>query len=148
MLREKVQTYVSKNITATSSGNTTVVIPVNDFDSFIAKLVVTTLSGTSPTLDVYIQTTDDGGTTWFDAAHFTQYSAASTNPNWMTIHVEGGDGVISTLGGEIGDATIAASKTGVPLMDKLVRIKYVYGGTVGVANWTLSFKFPHEDGEE
>ena len=39
----------------------------------VAKLAVTgTISGTSPTLDVKIQGTDDGGTNWVDIKSFPQ----------------------------------------------------------------------------
>jgi hypothetical protein len=47
-------------------------------------LVVTNVTGTSPTLDAYIQFSNDGGTTWFDFLHFTQISPAPTWPQGRT----------------------------------------------------------------
>ena len=45
-----------------------------------AMLVVAALeSHTGGTLDVYLQDSFDGGTTWIDCAHFSQLTAASTS---------------------------------------------------------------------
>jgi len=133
MLREPIQTIASKNFTATISGNDSFIIPFNDFDSILFRLDVSSLTGTSPTLDVYIQTTDDGGTTWYDVAHFAQQTGATTNPLFAKVSQEG-DSYI----GAVGDASIAAgSVSGLPIMNKLVRIKYVFGGTVTAADFTV-----------
>ena len=138
MLRVPTQTAKSLNITATTSGNSVNTLPNNDLHALVGKLTITTLSGTSPTLDVYIQTTDDGGTTYYDVAHFAQQTGAVTNANalWVTIPVDMGDGKYV---GAAADASINASTVnGLPLLSSTYRVKYVYGGTVGTANWTLT----------
>lgn len=41
-------------------------------------LTVGTVSGTAPKLDVYLQSSPDDGTTWYDFAHFAQVTATAT----------------------------------------------------------------------
>jgi hypothetical protein len=66
----------ARTATATSS-----VYTVRDVDWLVAYLTVTASSGTSPTLDVKVQDTSDGGTTWFDVtgAVFTQVTGSSSS---------------------------------------------------------------------
>jgi hypothetical protein len=52
---------------------------VPDASTMNAMLVVADLIGlTGGTLDVYLQDSFDGGTTWMDCAHFTQVTAGGT----------------------------------------------------------------------
>jgi len=47
-------------------------------------LIVASLTGaTGGALDVYLQVTDDGGTTWWDYAHFAQKTAGSALTHHM-----------------------------------------------------------------
>lgn len=92
------------------------------------------LTGTSPTLNVYIQTTDDGGATWYDCAAFTQLTTNSlTNAAalWAVVPV---DGTAAKTNGYTGVATAAsitaANLSGLPILSQLVKISFVYGGTV------------------
>lgn len=52
---------------------------VSQYTEGLVTLDVTAASGTSPTLAVKIQTSDDGGTTWYDIpnASFTQATAVT-----------------------------------------------------------------------
>ena len=63
----------------TASVNGAVVV-TSDVNNAFVTLNVTAVSGTVPTLDVKIQGSDDGGTTWFDIpnATFTQKVAAGS----------------------------------------------------------------------
>jgi hypothetical protein len=57
----------------TATGNSGALnYPVDNITGGTWILNVTAASGTSPTLDVSIQITPDGGTTWFDTSRFTQ----------------------------------------------------------------------------
>lgn len=48
------------------------------FQDVTSLSIVATLTGaTGGVLDVYLQTSFDGGTTWYDYAHWTQISAAA-----------------------------------------------------------------------
>lgn len=58
----------------TASNNGQAVSVDSSYDSALVFLNVTAASGTTPTLDVKLQTSDDGGTTWYDLPNgsFTQ----------------------------------------------------------------------------
>lgn len=60
----------------TASGNGDAFPGFGDADKLAAQLVVSSRSGTNPTLDVVIQHSIDGGSTWFDLISFTQATAA------------------------------------------------------------------------
>lgn len=110
-----------------------------DIDSIVVKLYTgTTFSGTTPTADVYVHTTDDGGTTFYDCVHFDQISGAISlaNAKFALIPVSGA-AANTPLGkgytGSVAASTIGtASVSGLPLLSGRCRIAIVYGGTVGV----------------
>ena len=131
---------VIKQISDTSTTgtvNTTFLLP-QDIDSLVVKLWTgTTFSGTSPTADVYCQTTDDGGTTWYDCGRFDQLTTAVTNANakWMEIPIQN-SAANTPLGkgytGSVASSTIGvASVSGLPILSQLFRVAIVYGGTIG-----------------
>lgn len=82
-----------------------------------------TISGTSPTLDVYLQDSVDG-TVWDDRVHFAQLTGVSSGAFVASV----GTGSI-TLGATT-DATLAAGtvKDGIPIAP-FIRAKFVVGGT-------------------
>lgn len=122
--------------TATSGTDSQTVILPQDVDNVTVKLTADTFTGTNPTCDVYIQTSDDGGTTWYDMGNLGQVTAAIVNQNarW---------GFFSTLGGpkrtqgasvlDIGAAAASTagvqSYTGLPIMGRALRVFLKYGGT-------------------
>ena len=86
------------------------------------------------TCDIYVQTTDDGGTTWYDCGHFAQFATStitSANALFMTIPVNG-TGVATGGSGYIGASaatTITASRiSGLPILASRVRLSFVYAG--------------------
>jgi hypothetical protein len=93
-----------------------------DFDSLTFKLNVTVASGMAPTLNVFIQTSNDGGTNWLDCAHFAQLSSPTSDAHYASVPASVGSAAVH---GAIGDATIAASAVGVPVLDRVVRAKWV-----------------------
>lgn len=115
----------------TTSGDSGVVVLDGEFDRAVVELAVTAASGTSPTLDLYVQQTLDN-TTYVDVAHFTQVTATLTNPHRVVLN---STDVVDALKEGIGDATIAANSLGFPLLTNKLRIKWVIGGT------TPSFTF-------
>jgi hypothetical protein len=134
MLRQPNRTIYTKNITSTSSGTDAFVIDVNDFDSVLFKLDVATLSGgTSPTIDVYFQTSLDGGSTFKDVCHFAQITAATTN-SLFAISSSVKDAYI----GAVGDASISAGSVGIPVASKYARLKYVISGSPTSVDFTAS----------
>lgn len=125
---------------ATTSSTTSFQIPQNDFDMVLLKLTCQALTGTTPTLDVYVQTTPDGGTTFRDSVHFTQIVASGATEYWASVPNS------DFFSGAVGDATIAANAQGLPLISRLVRVKYVIGGTTPSAEFTLDCFLPQEAG--
>ena len=72
---DRITHFVSAAKTATFN---TVKKAVGPYNEAVMFLDVTAASGTSPTLDVKIQTSPDNGTTWFDeGTAFTQAVAAT-----------------------------------------------------------------------
>lgn len=97
---------------------------------FLIQLDCTAASGTTPTLNVYIQTTVDG-TNWQDVGSFTQVTVAARR--FMRI-VAGGliPGVVEE---PQKDASLAAGSVESGPLGKQIRAKYVIAGT------TPSFTF-------
>lgn len=143
MLRQKPQILYTLNELTGVSGSQAFTIGTFDFNLLVAKLEAATLSGTSPTLDVYVQTSDDGGVTFYDLIHFAQVTAAITNANALFAQVEKG------IQGYIGTAstlTLAAAKvSGLPLLGNTMKVVYTYGGTIGTANATLTLTAIDQD---
>lgn len=138
MLKQPLLTVKSINETTGVTGSQSFVLQNTDANVFVGKLTVTTLTGTSPTLDVYFQTSDDSGTTNYDVVHFAQATGAITNAN--ALFVKFGD--LKGSGGYVGTATtqtLAAGKVnGLPLLGRYLNVAYVYGGTIATANATIT----------
>lgn len=71
-----VNTVLLASAARGTSGDSGALTGYGNFKSAIIQLNVTAQSGTTPTLDVYIDTTTDG-TNWTNIVHFTQFSAAT-----------------------------------------------------------------------
>lgn len=118
-----------------------------DTDNVIMK-VTSSLVGTSAT--VTLQTTDDGGTTWYDVVRSKLVTVANnTVADWSSVPVIGFgqktaivNGTIASVGGQpaasIGGTTgsAAASSLGVgqysglPIMDTFARVGIIFTGNV------------------
>lgn len=100
-----------------------------DTDNVIVKMssVVQTGGGVSATL----QTTDDGGTTWFDVARTSVVSAANnTTAEWITAATFSNSGAI----GRAGASTLASgAESGLPILSQLGRVQLIYS-TAGMSN--------------
>lgn len=69
---------VSFSGTSPSSATTTVSTSLTGIDAFTKCIIYAVLTGaTGGTLDVVLQSTPDGGTTWYDVCHYTQIVAAA-----------------------------------------------------------------------
>lgn len=118
------QTLVS-SASKTASGNSGALTLDGNFDRAVIELAVTAVTGSSPTLDLYIQETLDG-TNYVDVCAFTQVTAALTNPHRVVLN---SIDVADALKEGVGDATTAAGNLGMPLVTNKVRVKWVLGGT-------------------
>lgn len=132
-IRGNVQTLVA-SATQSASGNSG---PINivqlggqgpDSAVFILWL---TASSTPTTLDVYLQSSTDGGTTWWDFAHFGQLGAVSTGKQVITWSRKAGGAVTANLNQIAGgDGVIAAGVViNGPIVDNYFRVKWVIAGT-------------------
>jgi len=117
----------------TSTVNYDFILP-QDINNLVAKMSVGTFTGTSPTADVSLQTTDDGGTTWYNLGAFAQVTTAITNANalFITIPVDGTSARTNGYTGAAAAAGTASYVSGVPVLSPLCRLAITYGGTIGV----------------
>jgi hypothetical protein len=119
---------ISASSVKSASGTSAVGLPESDAGQFLLNV---TASSTPTTLDVYLQTSPNAGTTWYDFAHFSQVGAVTTaiqsliwqrKPQELNTTVTG---VTVT-----GDAALAA---GVviqgPIVSNYFRAKWVIVGT-------------------
>ncbi len=90
-------------------------------------LNVTAVAGTGPTLDVYVQTSLDGGTTWYDFVHFNQVTAVGEQvAQWSQWNAANANKAPTVTG----DAVLAAATViNGPIVPQQVRVKWVIGGT-------------------
>ncbi|MCL5436080.1 MAG: hypothetical protein M1275_03285 [Patescibacteria group bacterium] len=122
---------IASQSAATADTADTAVLQEGDMAAVVVKLNVTTVSVTGGTLDVYIQTSPDGGTTWIDAAHFAQISASTANAHFAIVPVAGGAGAVK---GAVGAKTVSASNLGVPLLGRFIKVV----GVVATAAFTFT----------
>lgn len=95
-----------------------------------------TMSGTSPTLDVYLQWSIDAGTTWIDFLHFTQQTTTGYDAQlWSRRNANDFAG---TPAGVVGNGVLAAGKSvNGPISSDYFRVKWILGGTITAVNFTL-----------
>lgn len=110
-----------------------------DTDNITVKLTAS-VAGTG--VSALLQTTDDGGTTWFDVA---RTSIVSNGIDWLSAPVEGfgmrSSSVVAVgsvvAGGAIGAAasntTAQKSFTGLPILSPTGRVSLIINGNVTVA---------------
>lgn len=137
------------NTGATSVVSQTFRVP-QDADNIIVKVPVTSISGTNPVAAIYVQTTDDGGSTWYDMARLPDVTGTIANAGalWASIPVNGfgirttqgpqvsvlgggaGASILSITGNASMRGTAAQSQTGLPVLGPLNRIQISYAGTI------------------
>lgn len=134
----------SGNTGATSVVSKVFYLP-QDTDNVILKIPVASINGTAPTADVYLQTTDDGGTTFYDVARVTipattvasVLSVANASAMWANAPVLGSPDNKNS-GSIVGNASVRglASNTysGLPLLSTYGRVQISYGGTITTNN--------------
>ena len=126
-VRGQVVTISASSAKTTSSNSGTIVLPSPDQATFILNV---TASSSPTTLDVYLQTSPNAGTTWYDIAHFTQVGAVATAIQalqWCRFATAANNdtSVIVT-----GDAALAAAKViNGPIVDSYFRAKWTVAGT-------------------
>lgn len=82
----------------TASGNGSTFGGFAQASRLAAQLKVTAKAGTNPTLDVKVQHSIDGGSTWFDLLTFTQATDATTE---LLTYAEVADTTAQVIGDEL-----------------------------------------------
>jgi hypothetical protein len=98
---KNVTPFAAAARTATPASSAT--IDTREANSLVLTLAATAKTGTSPTLDVKAQTSEDGST-WVDVVSgaFTQLTSGSTLPSSQTLiinHLGAYTKLVSTIGG-------------------------------------------------
>lgn len=78
-----VSKFELKALAATGSSGQGGGVSVSGIDELLVSVVVTATTGTTPLLSVFLQSTDDGGTTWYDLPYDLALITADTT------HTEG-----------------------------------------------------------
>ena len=108
-----------------------------DTDNAVLKLTASISGGVS----AVVQTTDDGGTTWYDVSRTSVISNANNaNAEWLTLPVIGVPERSqktfsgSILGGTVGNAAASTlgqgQNSGMPILGTLNRVFFIYSATV------------------
>ena len=92
------------------------------------RIVAELVGATGGTLDVYLQTSDDGGTTWYDWAHFPQLAAGASAIKYAFSVPSAGELGITTIGSGTSPALAANTVVGGPWGDR-IRALYVAGAS-------------------
>lgn len=135
-LRKPIQQVVIDSqvaTTAATGSGGTFVLRDYDYNNLVLKLLATAFSATA-TLDVWVQTSDDGGLTWYDMLRFPRISASSVNPYWASTSL-GSLAMIGTVGASTLSST--AGGTGVPLLSNVLRTFWNLGGTTPSASFSV-----------
>ncbi len=105
-----------------------------DLNQLLFSLGVSAMSATA-TLDVWIQSTVDGGSTWYDVLRFPRFSASGANPAW-------GAASLSSMAtpAVVGASTLSTTsgQQGVPLMSNIVQAYWALNGTTPSASFTIN----------
>lgn len=144
MIRKPIQQYalLAQTATTAATGSSgTVVLPFSDFNSLVFKVLCSAASATA-SLDLWIQTTDNGGTTWYDCLKFPTITASSANPYWGKSEL-GGNSMIGLVGAST--VTTTAGATGVPLLSNTLRAYWNLAGTTPSASFTVTLEATEVD---
>lgn len=136
-IRLPLQTVLSVDDTTATAGvvSKSFQIP-QDTEGIVVKLYCTGFTGTNPTCDVYVQTSDDAGTTWYDCANLGQVTGTITSALARWAYFPVGGGPKRTQGaswldiGACGASTATVtSYTGLGIISQYARIYLKYAGT-------------------
>jgi len=109
-----------------------------DCDNVVVKLTASTVGGA---VSATFQTTDDGGTTWYDVARTSIVSNANTaTAQWLSVPVSGvgvatgvnkANSILSVATGSAAASSLGSQQvSGLPIMDSLNRVFLRYTGNL------------------
>jgi hypothetical protein len=120
-LSSRAVTLAASNTLTSTTTMTGTITGLDSFSIADLQLKVTAASGTTPTLDVYVQKLLPDGSTWDDVGHFTQMT--STGSNIMTL-VAGNAGVHAQAVRNVSSGSLRTTHFG-----NTWRLDAVVGGT-------------------
>lgn len=138
MLRSPItaKTLVNQTATTGATGSSgSVLLSSSDFDALIFLLSVSAMSATA-TLDVWVQGSLNGGSTWYDMLRFPRFSASSSNPSLGIASALGGNSMVGTVGASTISST--AGGVGMPLVSNLIQVYWALGGTTPSGSFSLT----------
>ena len=139
MLSENTLSYRLVDTILTNNIEFTATVPMQVDAGAVLKVDIARVDGSNPSLDLFLQTTTDGGSTWIDVAHPNNFTAPTTYSYFTTIPAAGDAADI----GEVGDGILnQSSVSGVPLLSKTVRLKALVGGSYPEFLMTADLLFP------
>lgn len=129
MAGEKLQTAalsavnqtIFTSATLTTSTNGDAIVGAEAYTSCLISATVSTVTGTSPTFDVYIQSLLPDGATWNDTIHLSQLTTAATKAFW---HVPG-----AAAGVVVQTGALAANSAAPNWLGGKFRVRVVVAGT-------------------
>lgn len=134
-LKTPVKKFVMLASGARSSSATSVCfLPGGDFTNMAVALQVTQASGTSPTLNVYLQQSFDKGTTYYDVVSFTQATASNANIYWANL-CTGSD--MRALTG-LTTSALTAANVSASVISRYLRVVSTIAGTTPQFTYSLT----------
>ena len=130
---------------AASGVSATFALPNDALDGCFVASVSATFSGTTPKLDISLETSPDGGTTFFCVGRFLQITAASViNRLVMSFNASGQNTASVTTGANGGNnAVITGSQTnlslcsGCPIVPAKMRFRFTVTATTPSLTFTM-----------
>lgn len=113
--------FTSTALAGAATTNSATIVGLEGFTTADFLFKLTSVTGTSPTFDIYVQTLLPDNSTWCDVIHFAQFTAAA-NKGWH--HVAGASGAIT-----IQTAALAANSSAPLWLGGSMRVSVVVGGT-------------------
>lgn len=136
-VRKPIVTYTMATQVATTGATGSsgpIVLKDFDFNQLLFSLTCSSMSATA-TLDVWLQSSLDGGTTWYDMIRLPRITASGANPSWGVANL-GGLSSIGTVGASTLSST--AGGTGVPLLSNVIQAYWALGGTTPSASFVIN----------
>ena len=124
------QTLVASNTITSTATSTGTIIGLDCFSIAELQLKISAASGTTPTLDIYVQKLLPDGSTFDDLIHFTQ---ATTTASYVATFTVGGNGMHTQAVRSLAAGSVRSNTS----IGNTWRIDAVVGGTNPSFTWSL-----------
>ena len=119
--------------TSFTNDNVAAIFQGKAWTDIFGQVNTSAVPGGTPTADVYLQTSVDGGTTWRDVAHAAQITT-STGSTFFQVSGKSAGGTAFLAAS---DAALAANTVVQGPFGELLRVKVVVGGTLSSASYSI-----------